>query len=511
MVKETIVIGSGIGGLTAAAALSKCGHRVTVLEQHHALGGMTQTFVRDGFSFNVGVHYLGDMGPDGHAGKLLHWLADGGIKMAPAGPVYDIARFPGDFEFPFSRPEASLVQTLRERFPHSQHEIDRFLIALIEAEQAGQAVIALRAMPEPLAGAYRFWKHRVIQRWCTRTTKSVLDELISDPKLRAVLSTQWGDYGGPPSESCFAMHAIVMRHYMGGSHFPIGGAAVFAQALGEVIRSHGGSLHTNARVTEFVVKDGGVTGVRLSDRREVVGERVVSDIGARNTVDMLFHESTIDGGWVHDVRTFNPSVAHIGVYIGLEGDIAARGASSANYWLYETWTPGEVRWTDPFEQSVAPGMYVSFPSLKDPSHVAGASQRHTAEIVVLADSDLFRQWENSRLGKRPDDYLALKEVIRKQLMHQFTGHFPGLTECVRFSEISTPLSTAHFTGAMHGATYGLETSVRRFMSSALNAKTPIPGLYLAGQDVGTPGVVGSMMGGMLAAAAIEPRLFIMIR
>jgi all-trans-retinol 13,14-reductase len=54
--------------------------------------------------------------------------------------------------------------------------------------------------------------------------------------------------------------------------------------------------------------------------------------------------------------------------------------------------------------------------------------------------------------------------------------------------------------------YGLEASPRRFLSAHLHAKTPLPGLYLAGQDVGSTGITGAMMGGVMSAAAIEPRL-----
>jgi all-trans-retinol 13,14-reductase len=64
-----------------------------------------------------------------------------------------------------------------------------------------------------------------------------------------------------------------------------------------------------------------------------------------------------------------------------------------------------------------------------------------------------------------------------------------------------------FTSAVHGGVYGLEASPRRFLSGSLRARTPVPGLYLAGQDVVSAGVTGAMMGGVIAAAAVEPRVF----
>lgn len=86
-------------------------------------------------------------------------------------------------------------------------------------------------------------------------------------------------------------------------------------------------------------------------------------------------------------------------------------------------------------------------------------------------------------------------------------HSPALIPLIKYTELATPLTTAKFTGADHGATYVLETSPRRFLSRALNAKTPIPALYLSGQDVGTPGIQGAMWGGLMTAGAIDPRVF----
>ena len=100
---------------------------------------------------------------------------------------------------------------------------------------------------------------------------------------------------------------------------------------------------------------------------------------------------------------------------------------------------------------------------------------------------------------------ALKATITRHLTAQFGRHFPALAPLVVHSELSTPLSTVAFTSAEQGGVYGLEPSPRRFLSSSLRAKTPVPGLYLTGQDVATAGITGAMMGGMLAAAALEPK------
>ena len=114
--------------------------------------------------------------------------------------------------------------------------------------------------------------------------------------------------------------------------------------------------------------------------------------------------------------------------------------------------------------------------------------------------------ENTKLGQRPQDYLDLKLKITAHLRAQFARHFPALAPLIVQTELSTPLSSVAFTAAEHGGVYGLEASPRRFLSTSLNARTPVPGLYLAGQDVGSTGITGAMMGGLMAAAAVEPRL-----
>ncbi len=506
----TIIIGSGIGGLACAAALAKLGHKVLVLEQHNIAGGLTQTFSRKGFSWDVGMHYLGEMGPVGQGRRLLDWLSDGVIKMAPIGPVYDIAHFPDGFEMAYESPADSLRRNLKESFHESSAEIDAFFSILKDAARDSTALFVLHSLPRPLGWIYSLWAKGKIRKWWGRTTDQVLREMIHDERLRSVLTVQWGDHGGRPKEGSFAMHAMIMNHFIDGAYYPVGGARVFAESLVPIITDAGGEVRVKSPVKEILVAHGEAVGVRLDDATEYHAEKVVSAIGARDTVRRLLPQYVGNLAWGRGILSIKPSYSHICLYLGFEGDIRAAGATAANHWFYETWDTDAAIWGDP-GATEAPVLFVTFPSLKDPSHAARENQKHTGEVATWVAWDKFSKWKESSHGRRPDDYKELKERIGARMLEQFKRHFPTIAPLITYYEVSTPLTMMHYVWREQGSSYGLETTPKRFLSRSLGIKTPIKRLYLAGQDVVTPGITGSMMGGILAAAAIDRRIFRHIR
>src|SRR5262249_25624658 len=179
--------------------------------------------------------------------------------------------------------------------------------------------------------------------------------------------------------------------------------------------------------------------------------------------------------WAQSIASLKPSPAHVCLYLGFRGDIRAAGATAANKWFYETWLSDAVTWDvrDPDgEIPDAPILYCSFPSLKDPTHASGPEQLHTGEVVTFIPTSLFDDWREGRWKRRGEDYEAFKQRLADRLLDQLCRHMPGLRPLVAFAELSTPLSTEHFTRAAGGGIYGLEPTPARYRTRALRPRTP---------------------------------------
>jgi all-trans-retinol 13,14-reductase len=503
---DVIVIGSGMGGMTTAAALSRMDHKVLLLEQAQAIGGLTHSFSRNGFSWDVGLHYCGTFGHDQLAGRILDWLSGGTIEFHSIGTVYDTLHFPDGFEISVGRPAVAYKMELKDRFPENAAEIDAYFEALLSAEEAGHMVGAERAMPEPFRFAHHWWNKKKIQRWASRTTGEVIAELISNPKLAAVLSAQWGTYGGKPKEASFAFHGMVMGHYLEGAAYPVGGAGAIARGLVPVIEAAGGSARAGTPVSEILLENGKAVGVRTNSGDEFNAPYIVSAIGAGETVKHLLPEEIQKGDWAREIATFKPSICHFDLFLGFEGDIAKHGATRSNHWFYDSWDTNDAIWagggSEPFSMA-----FVSFSSLKNPTHDPGPKNKHTGDMMLWADWSSVAKFADGGADKRADEWASFKLSIESRMMDFFKEKFPDLAPLIVYHELGTPLATALFTGHEKGGFYGVETTPRRMLSDALNARTPVPGLFLSGQDVMSPGIAGALSGGMFGAAAIDPRIF----
>ena len=215
---DAIVIGSGLGGLTAASMLARhADKRVLVLEKHYTAGGFTHTFHRPGYEWDVGVHYVGDVHrPHTLLRRAFDHLTDGELAWADMGEVYDTIVI-GDDRYDLVAGREQFRARMHGYFPHQTQAIDRYLTELRETTHRSKRYFLEKALPPALGAlaspALRWPAHRDTRR----TVREVLTSLTDDPRLRGVLAGQYGDYGLPPGEASWFMHALLVGHYLHGA------------------------------------------------------------------------------------------------------------------------------------------------------------------------------------------------------------------------------------------------------------------------------------------------------
>ena len=509
---DAIVIGSGIGGLATAALLSRyAGKKVLVLERHYTPGGYTHSFNRPGYSWDVGVHYIGQVqDPASPVRAVFDHLTGGQLQWQPMPAIYDrvVIGTGGTFDFPSGL--ENLRASLKQSFPSEASAIDNYLAAVQSAQKSSGLYFAEKAIPRPIARLAGGLMRAPFLKWASQTTLDVIHRWTRNPDLIGVLTAQWGDYGLPPAQSSFGMHAIIARHYFDGACYPIGGASRIAEGITPLIENNGGRVVVGADVAEIVVTGGKATGVKMSDGREFRSSIVVSDAGARNTFERLVQwgrSPTCQSEAIQaDLRRIPGSIAHLSLYVGVKQSAAELGLNGTNLWIYPTpdHDANMARFlkdpTAPF-----PALFISFPSAKDPLFATKHPGRATIEAVAFAPYAPFAQFESTAWKRRGPDYDALKTCLAERLRRELELAVPAIAGKIDHAELSTPLTTRHFMNYQQGEAYGLAATPERFRARSLTPHTPIRNLYLTGQDVVSLGVTGAMMGGVVAASAILGR------
>lgn len=501
---DAVVVGSGMGGMSVASLLAQKGRKVLLLEQHNVVGGLTQSYSRKGYRWTVGLHYIGDVGsPHTTTWKLFDKVTGGAIEWEPLPRIFNrMAIGPNHYEIPAG--EAAYAAALQDYFPREGAAIQRYLELVRTVSKSSAGYFAQKALPPAQAEAVYDGLCGPFHTYSDRLTIDVMRELTSDAELIAVLCANWGDYSLEPTRSSFAMHCMLAKHYMNGGHYPVGGGQAFSKAIAPIIEAAGGMVLHSAEVAEILIADGKTHGVRLTSGEEIVCPVVVSNAGVQNTYGRLMPGKTLAAaGLEKPLDRVTDTYAVVGLNIGFNRSAKELGFTPANIWAHpsnDLQANLDAHRAD-FNARFA-WSFITFPSTKDPTWDREFPGKAAVEMYAHTDYRHFEKWAGTRWMKRGADYLACKADIQDRLLEELFRFAPAARDAVDYVEVSTPLSYETFVKRERGGFMGVAGSPQRFRQKWLRAQTPIEGLYLTGQDVSTDGVIGALVGGVIAASAI---------
>ena len=503
---DVIIIGSGISGLTSGILLAKEGKKVLILEKHFKAGGWTHTFKRDDYEWDVGIHYIGEVhNPRSPVRKLFDLVSNGKLEWHKMEDNYDRIIFP-DKQYNFVAPREQFIQDMAGYFPGTKDKLLKYIQVVDEAVKSGQSYFANKALPNWLGN---FTYNKMTRKFFShsdKTTREVIMDIFDDETILGVLSGQWGDHGLPPGYSSFAMHAMVVRHYLDGGNYPIGTSRRIAETAVDYLESMGGALYVNAGVDEIITHKGKAVGVRLEKGDEILAPLIISSAGVMNTYGNFLRNNKAFSQMSAQLKTVTPTSSYMCLYIGLNKSAEELKLGNTNLWIY----PGYNH-----DQNVAnymqdstkelPVVYVSFPSAKDPAFEKENPGFATMEAITVANWSEYDNWKDKPWKNRGDEYETMKEKLSERILEKVYEHVPQAKEAMAYSELSTPLSVKSLANYPKGELYGIDHTPNRFHQKWLKPKSEIKNLYLTGQDVLTVGVTSALFSGLVTASAITKK------
>lgn len=498
---DLIVIGSGMGGLTVASlAAQLLGWRVLVLERHWRLGGFTHAFSRQQWHWDVGLHYVGGLAPDSQSRGFFDWVT-GDLPWRMLPDHFDVLHLPQG-KLALNWRETEQAQALIDRYPQEASAINRYFDDLAGMRKRFGLALFAASAPAWLAAPMRLWTMRE-RHMAALTTQDYMNQRFKDPGLKLAIACRWADYGLPPAESAFGIHAMVLGSYAEGAGRPEGGASAIAENVGRIVRAQGGEMRVNAEVEHIIIEDGKAAGVKVRDAQgnaqTLHAPRVVSDAGAHTTCTRLLADAPLPAAWRNRIEALEPRSSAAVLYLGLTAAPSTIGLTGENHWIAgQTAMAHAGASVDEVREGRSPLLFVSTASGESDGAGKGLP---TAQVMVPMQADGMQRWSQTQWLDRGGEYEWMKAEMAAGLLNQVDKQLPGLKRIVAHTELSTPLTVTSMTGHPNGAIYGLAATPQR-MREPIGVFTPVPGVLLTGADVCTPGIQGALMGGVFATAAL---------
>lgn len=494
---DVIVIGAGLGGLSAATMLARNGLSVLLLERHNIPGGYATSFVRGRYEFEVALHELSGIGPPERRGGLYRYLEYLGVAdkidffilpnlYRSVFPDLDITLPAGDQEF-----KAKLI----DKFPHQADGINRFMKRIFDLGRDYSKIVKKGGKINPIKIPFQ---HPHFFRYLPTTWGQVLNRDISDPKLRGILSQYWGYVGMPPSKISFLYFAMTLASYIRrGPAFPKGRSQALSNAFMDTFEELGGDAHFNCGVKRILTENGRVSGVITERDEDFQADWIISNTDPITTCREMIGVDKIPPAFFQRLQSSEVAASTVNVYMGVAQSHNKLGLSeheifiNADYDFERHYQAMKTLETPP---AMAVTCYnVVYPDISPPG----------TTIVVLTSLAFGEPWYDVN----PSFYVETKNRIADSMIQMAEKIAPDLRKYAEVVEVSTPITNMRYAGTLGGSIYGFNQPPRDNMVWRIGTKGPIPGLYFAGAWVQPGGgFEPSIMSGQIAGGAVIRQL-----
>ncbi|MFC1852971.1 phytoene desaturase family protein [candidate division CSSED10-310 bacterium] len=480
---KVIIIGAGIGGLTAGALLARAGFEIMVIDQADRIGGCCQCFTRSGHRFDAADSMFLGCGPQGY--NSLHYVFQKlglTFELAELDPCYTF-EVPGQ-RFAVGRDLSALIKEMSSHDPDRERQLRRFHSTLNIFRRAVDRIPFERPLT-PKEGLT--W---LLKNWWVLPLLSIGDRLpftrllhyaVSDPTLKSILNYQLKAFvPDNPGRTPALLAAILLTEtHRGGLHYPRGGSGRFAASLRNVIKKAGGSFLLSNRVTEILVKNERVQGVRLATGELIEANYVISNASCWSTYGQLIKSDHLPAKWLQRVHSLKPTSSMFICYLSLDKDFV-----ESQFAMHTLW---------PKETTHNPALMLCIPSLVDPT--SAPQGKHTGMLYCQAS---YQDWQGSK------NYNQQKNKEIEHLLQNLDQRVPGARSHVQVLDAASPLTIERYTGRDFGSSGGPLSSVDQWHARNLPQKTPLSGLFHVGDSTFPgSGVVAVTISGIIAADQLQ--------
>ena len=482
MSRRVVIIGSGLGGLSCGVVMAQNGYDVTVLEQGTQYGGCLQCFSRGSARFETGMHFVGQA----REGQTLHTLlrflgVDGDMRFSALDTAgYDVVHLQGQ-AFGFACGREAFIEGLAAHFPTQKDGLAGYCHAIDQVARAS----SIHSMCDSAVSSVSF-------DYQLKPIDAVIGQFITDPLLAKVLVGNLPLYAAQRGKTPFSTHAFIMNFYNAGAYRFVGGSDQLAHALHHRIVSMGGRVLTGTPVVAIGCDGSRATGVRTAAGDSIPADVVISTIHPQRTLELL-DTPLIRQAYRRRVMDIPNTVGTFTLYIEFK-DQAMPYSNSNHYW-YAQDSPWDC---EQYDDATWPKGYLYMHMCHEP-HPQWA---HTAVVISYMQMAEVAPWADTTVGHRGADYKAFKQRKAEALLDAMERDMPGFRSKVRRVYTSTPITYRDYTGTVGGSLYGLARDVTLGAAGRVSHRTRIPNLLLAGQNINSHGILGVLVGTLVACAEL---------